>query len=103
MKEKGKYEVKIHITQNQNQSTRVSTSSNIAGRAFSKVEYANDTPVRLGKGVLDVSESKAREEGPEDPVSTILDIVVFCKALGYSIMQFKQKTKFKGFSPAVIH
>ena len=75
-----KYEVKIQITQNQ--STRVSTSSNIAGRAFSKVEYANDTPVRLGKGVLDVSESKAREEGPEDPVSTILDIVVFCKALG---------------------
>ena len=43
------------------------------------MEYAKDTPVRLGKGVLDVNESKAREEGPEDPVSTILDIAVLCK------------------------
>ena len=46
----------------------VSTSSRIAGRAFSNVEYAKDTPLRLVMGVVvgvaDM-ESNTREGGPE--------------------------------------
>ena len=80
----------LHIYTNQN--TRVYTSSKIAGRAFSKVEYAKDTPVRLGKGVLDVSESKARE----DPVSTILDIVALCKVFGIHSCSLIWEDKIEG-------
>ena len=44
------------------------TSSRMAGRAFSSVEYAKDTPVRLGMGVVEGvadKESNTRLGGPE--------------------------------------
>ena len=44
------------------------TSSRMLGSAFSNVEYAKDTPVRLGRGVAEgvaPSDSNTSEGGPE--------------------------------------
>ena len=55
----------------------MSTSSRIAGSAFSNVEYAKDTPLRLVMGVVvgvADKESNTSEGGPESRLNTAYNV-----------------------------
>ena len=78
------------------------TSSRMLGSAFSSVEYAKDTPVRLGRGVAEgvaPSDSNTSEGGPEagaEPACKVMhnsDRGQQTMYLGHSLEMPEQKHK----------